>query len=567
MHSLKELKEISQELTLLYLEDEKNIRQQLSVLFEKLFGTVFSEENGQAGLETYKKHHETINLVISDIKMPIMNGLEMAREIKMINPNTHIIFLTAHNDMEFFAEAIEIGVDGFIMKPVDTIQLANAIYKSVNSIKMELELDEYHARIEEKLIETVEKLEHNYTHDSLTECRNREKLRMDLKETEHSCLLLINIDNFSAVNSTYGYRIGDSVLKSFTSFIKKILDERQPMYRLAGDEFIVLWKEKCTDKVRQISEKIINRLNEKEFDVDDCKIHLTCTIGIAEGYNNGLEEDYEDVLIKAHAAMEEIRQIGKNRYQVYSPDSPYIAKQKNNITWMHKVSEALKNDTIVPYFQPIIDNATLLPVKYECLSRIKDSVNVITPNHFIEPARLVGLLPKITEVMIEKSFKHFSKYHYGFTINITEDDLKARFLPDLLNRLTTEYNIDPKRVTLEILENISAQGSDEVLSQLLELKTMGFLLALDDFGSDKSNFYRLQKMNVDIIKIDGGFIEDITTNVNNEKIIKTIVLLAQNLGCDVVAEYVHSEEVFHKVRDLGIKYSQGYYFGEPKEKI
>jgi EAL domain-containing protein (putative c-di-GMP-specific phosphodiesterase class I) len=234
---------------------------------------------------------------------------------------------------------------------------------------------------------------------------------------------------------------------------------------------------------------------------------------------------------------------------------------------MLKVREALTNNAIVPYYQPIIDNKTMKIVKYECLARLVDFNSIIAPYYFIEPARLAGLLPKITETMFVKAFKYFQNKSHGFSLNITEDDLRANYLPSFLKHLANEYTIDPSMVTLEILENISAYGSQQALEQLLELKDAGFKLALDDFGSEKSNFCRLQQMNVDYIKIDGSFIKDINTNKNNLDICKTIVHLAQSIKCEVIAEFVHSKDVFETVKNIGIPYSQGYYFGEPKSII
>jgi len=567
MVNIKSIQALSKELNLLYVEDEPSIREQLKMLLGDFFKTLYVGENGNEGLNLYKEHKDEIDLIITDIKMPEMNGLDMARAIRELDKNVHIIVVTAYNDLEFFSQAIDVGVDGFIIKPIKGAQLMDILYKSSSLITGAKELKKYQSSLEDMLKLKSAELEKTYTHDLLTGCFNREKLRKDIRDDKENCLMLVDIDNFDTINSTYGYKIGDQLLIQFADFLKETTQTQQNIYRLAGDEFVILWKNSCDHRVVELSSRINNILKDKIFVIATCNIRITCTIGIADDTGNAKDGDGEDILKKAHAAIKEIREIGKSRFHIYSPDSFYIAKQKNNITWMHKVREALENDAIIPYYQVIVDNETQKPVKYECLSRIRDAAKIITPNHFIEPARLVGLLPRVTQVMMAKSFAYFANKPYGFTLNITEDDLKEGFMPILLEKLIKQYDINPSRVTLEILENISAQGSEEVLEQLKEFKAMGFLLALDDFGSDKSNFYRLQKMDVDILKIDGSFIKDITTNINNEKITKTIVSLAESMGCDLVAEFVHSKEVFEKVKSLGVKYSQGYYFGEPKPEI
>ncbi len=188
---------------------------------------------------------------------------------------------------------------------------------------------------------------------------------------------------------------------------------------------------------------------------------------------------------------------------------------------------------------------------------------MINPEHFIEPAKLVGLLPSITQVIMEKSYAIFANNSESFSVNITEEDLKNGHLAASMTKLGEKYGIEPSRVTLEILENISANGTNESIKQLHELSQMGYTIAIDDFGSDKSNFYRIHSMHVDIIKIDAAYIKDIDINKTSELIVKTIVSLAQAMGIPTVAEFVSSESIYNKVKSMGINYSQGYYFGKP----
>ncbi len=407
-------------------------------------------------------------------------------------------------------------------------------------------------------------LEHLYSHDKLTGCYSRQKLDEVLLKNDFSALLLININNLDFVNSTYGYTIGDEILKLFVSFLHNFLIDRNTLFRLSSDEFVILIDQNSSQDKEILAIEIIKALQNHKFEIENYSIILSCTIGITSKSD---ENFTETPLVRAHAAMKEARQSGANKFMTYSADSVFLQKQRANLEWMLKVKDALTNDAILPFFQPILNNETNKIVKYEALARLIENGNVISPFHFIEPARLVGLLPKITQIILMKSFKYFQNKPYDFTVNISEEDLKARYLLTLLTNLSKKYNIAPHRVTLEILENISAQENEAAIEQLLELKSHGFKIALDDFGSEKSNFFRLQKMNVDYIKIDGSFIKDIHTNKNNLNICKTIVHLAQALGCEVIAEFVHSAEVLDVVQKIGIKYSQGYYISEPKQEI
>ena len=214
-----------------------------------------------------------------------------------------------------------------------------------------------------------------------------------------------------------------------------------------------------------------------------------------------------------------------------------------------------------------MDNRTSKVAKYECLARLREPDQVVSPAHFIEPARLIGLLPHITRTMVEKCCAYFSGREEHFTINITENDLREGYMPDFLAEVTRAYGIDPGRITLEILENISAEGTEEALEQLRTFRRMGFPIALDDFGSEKSNFHRLQSLEVDFIKIDGAYIKNLDVNPNSLKIVRTITRFAQSMNARVIAEFVHSPEVQKVVEELGIDFSQGYHFGQPASSV
>ena len=205
--------------------------------------------------------------------------------------------------------------------------------------------------------------------------------------------------------------------------------------------------------------------------------------------------------------------------------------------------------------------------KYESLARILVNGEVVSPAFFIEPARLAGQLPQLTRRMIEKSFAYFSGKEEHFTLNITESDLLEGYLVEYLREMSVRYGIAPGRVALEVLENVSAEGTREALAQLQTFREMGFEIALDDFGSEKSNFHRLQELQVHYIKIDGAYIKNVHENENNYKIVRTIAAFAKSIGAKVVAEYVADEKIQNIVMELGIDYSQGYFFGKPEAEI
>ena len=182
----------------------------------------------------------------------------------------------------------------------------------------------------------------------------------------------------------------------------------------------------------------------------------------------------------------------------------------------------------------------------------------------MEPAKLSGVLFEITKIMIDKSFKEMSTNDYTFSINITEDDLSREYLKDYLEEKSLEYSIEPKRVILEILEGISSDGKASNIVQLSELKEQGYSLAIDDFGSEYSNFERVLDLDIDFLKIDAKYIKDIHTNKKSYEVTRAIVFFAKNAKIPCIAEFVHNEEVQAVIDELDINFSQGFYFSEPQ---
>ncbi|HEX5330948.1 two-component system response regulator [Sulfuricurvum sp.] len=549
-----EAKGHTENLNVLYVEDEYDIRKKMLKILEMLYANVYVAVDGVDGLQTYHQNRDTIDLVIADITMPNMDGLEMIEEIRLHDPDIHAIIVTAHNEPEYIIKAINTGIDNFVVKPIEMQQLMSVLAKSAKTVRMRKENKTYASHLEKMLEQKKVQLEHSYMYDSLTGCLKKEKLDYNVKNSPLHTLILCNIDNFDSINSTYGYEIGDRLLYLFAEYLRHHIQEGETLYRVASDEFVILSPMSAIEDTIRPIELLYQRIQSYYFNIEDISINLTCTCGIASSPN---------ALVKAHAAMKEARAIGKNRYHVFQEDSDYITRQKNNIEWMRKIRIALNEKRIVPYFQPIIDNQTLQIVKYEALARIIEDDTAITPYYFLEPAKLVGLLPSITRTMLEQCFAIFTDTNTSFSVNITEEDLQNSDLPSMLGDLTQRYAIDPSRVTLEILENISVNGTNESISQLRELSRMGYTIAIDDFGSDKSNFYRIHSMQVDMIKIDGAYIQDIDSNMTSELIVHSIVSLAQAMGIPTVAEYVSSESIYNKIKKMGVNYSQGFYFGEP----
>lgn len=398
--------------------------------------------------------------------------------------------------------------------------------------------------------------------DELTQISNRFALMEYIKDIEFGNLFLINVDNFNNINSTYGFKFGDKALVEIARLLSISKPPHSKLFRLNSDEFVIITKElKSSKELGVIASSIISFFDQIDINIDeDIDIRVSLSIGIAIGK--------KDVLLnQARIVIKELREHSRSAYKIYDPKSRFMKTQEENIYWIHKIKDAFMHENIVTYYQPIINNKTNKIEKYECLVRIVDDGVLIPPLRFLEASKLTGTLSLVTKIIIEQSFKKFQNTDYEFSINITSTDLHLNYLEDYLMKYVKIHNILPSRVILEILEDIETLDKPEIIKQLNSLRCSGFKIAIDDFGSQNSNFSRLLEFSPDYLKIDGIFIKNLLTDEKSLIITEAIVLLCKRSNIKVIAEYVHSGDIQEKVKELGIEYSQGYYFSEPKEDI
>jgi len=191
---------------------------------------------------------------------------------------------------------------------------------------------------------------------------------------------------------------------------------------------------------------------------------------------------------------------------------------------------------------------------------------LIAPIHFLELAKKNKLYHQLTKIMIEKTFEKFKHLPYSVSINLSVDDIVNK---DIYKFIMDKLKNSPisKNIVFEIIESEGIENFDQVLEFINSVKSYGAKISIDDFGTGYSNFEYLMKLKVDYIKIDGSMIKNIDTDKNSQMITQTIVEFAKRMNIKTVAEFVHSKDVFDKIVELGVDYTQGYYFGAPAQDI
>ena len=417
----------------------------------------------------------------------------------------------------------------------------------------------------ELVLKTInDELYFNSRHHKLTKCPNIDVLFEDIVPYNTQALLALNADNISLLNVTYGHEIVNTIIQEIAKSLKHNLPSNARLYHIGIDEFVITLDEPSQDQEMQLAHQIKAYFEQLPIITGEIKTHIKFSIGIA--IRSDKDESKIDIYKHTNIALMEAKQRGKGFTVEYNPSMSKFGSYTQLASNISILQNDLESGNLTPFYQPIIDTFTKEILKYEVLARMENESGFISPDAFMKAAQVAGLQVIITKEMIQKSFKYFSSSSTQFSINITKHDLLEEFLEEFLMQKTKKYKIDPKNVTLEILESIIIDNAN-IIKQINQLSACGYIIAIDDFGVESSNISRLTTLNAQYLKIDGSFIKDMNTNEDHHYIAESLVYMAHKLGMKIIAEYVHNEEIYEHAKLLGIDYVQGYYFSEPKETI
>lgn len=404
--------------------------------------------------------------------------------------------------------------------------------------------------------------------DLLTGLPNRSQLIDDLVVAKKPILLYLNIDDFANLNDFYGSKMGDQVLIHLSELLNEFASNTDcKLYKLHADEFVILFEEGILtkDNYQFILEETINYIEAKTIDCDAATcVSITISGGVAF-YD--LSDHFEDLLSYSFMARKVAKSENK-KFMLYSSGMRKDDDYQNNITWVNKIKDAIADDRIVTFFQPLIDNKTGAITKYESLVRmIGTDGKVVSPFFFLDISKKAKLYTKITKIVIDKSFATFEKLpKYEFSLNITVEDINDEYIPSyIFEKLSTYPNA--KNVIFEITESEEIADYAPIKSFIERVKSFGARIAIDDFGSGYANFEHIISLKADFIKIDGSLIKNIDKDRDSQIITEAIIAFSKKLGSKTVVEFVHNEAVYEKVKEMGADFSQGFYLGEPKPEL
>ncbi len=380
-----------------------------------------------------------------------------------------------------------------------------------------------------------------------------------------SLLILVHIEEFEMLEKFYNLTTIDKIEKMFGFKLLSYLPNTYKfdnVFNLDDGRYALLTD---LDTFMEHNIEIDSYLKEFVENVKNSILEIDgieYDINISLSYAFGKHMLYED----AKAGLDEV--IDRNIIICHSNDFSirHQLEAKKNLDVIKMVKIALDNYKIISYFQPIINNKTQQVEKYESLVRLVDEEGkVLTPYQFLNISKKGIYYTKITDRVLENSFKMLKAITTRLSINLSTIDIEKESTREKIYQLLEEYHDERDRLIFELLEDETIKDFENIISFVKRVKSMGVSIAIDDFGAGYSNFERLLKFEPDILKIDGSIIRNILNDEYSKNIVETIVTFAKRQKIKTIAEYVETKEIFEYLNDLGVDYSQGYYFGKPQE--
>jgi diguanylate cyclase (GGDEF)-like protein len=410
-------------------------------------------------------------------------------------------------------------------------------------------------------------------HDALTGLPNRvlftDRLEQAMIEaTRHRrmvAVMFIDLDDFKFVNDTLGHEAGDALLKNVALRLQNCVRRGDTVSRLSGDEFSLILSDIAhPDDVGRVAEKILesflqpHRIAERDH-------FITTSIGVSLYPNDG--QAVEALLKNADIAMYRAKERGKNTFQYYSSEMADAAHER--LSLINALRYARERRELLLHYQPQVDLKTGRILGMEALARWNNVVlGMVPPAKFIPVAEEAGLIVPIGEWVLKSACAQAQAWRaHGYAlrvaVNFSAHQFRQKNLVDMIVGVLNETGLAPKYLDVELTESVLMQSDETHLANLQRLEELGVKIAVDDFGTGYSSLSYLKRFPIDILKIGGSFVQDITTDPDDAAITRAIITMGHSLNLQVIAEGVETREQLAFLRENGCDAIQGYYFSRP----
>lgn len=562
------------------------------ILTRRLVRRGFEVVEAVGGLDALDKVAQAaFDLVLLDIMMPDLSGNEVLQRLRK-DPaceSLPVIMVTAKSQSEDVVTSLSLGANDYITKPVDfEVALARinaqlGIKRAADAARKERQaLEQRSAVLDVKLDETAHRLAEESRkrsvsedrlrflayHDSLTGLMNRQGFRdclfqvldeMPAKDSE-PLLMFIDLDGFKAVNDSYGHDVGDRLLKAVGERMTEILPATSSVARLGGDEFAAI-----LDSVSGSEEALAARLIEalsQPYRIGDNTVRIGASCGLARARN--FSGDLDGLVNAADLAMYHAKAKGTGGVVLF--ETRMLEQQRERRQLEIDLHRAVAEMEFEVFYQPILDVKSRNLVGFEALLRWPHKTRgMMSPETFIPLAEDTGLISQIGAWVLRTACEQATRWpeHIGISVNLSPIQFESpSLLPMIVNTLAAT-GLTPGRLELEITETALLSTEGKNVKLLEAIRQLGVRVSIDDFGVGYSSLAYLRSFRFDKIKIDKRFIQGLRDNQSDTAIVRSIILLGQNIGVGTTAEGIETEDQLGSVVAESCTQGQGYLFSRP----
>ena len=393
-----------------------------------------------------------------------------------------------------------------------------------------------------------------------------EKIKSANKNKDKFAMIFIDLDNFKFVNDSYGHLVGDKLLVEVGKRLNEMCNDEIMSFRLGGDEFIVLIENIDNQKKVANYSKYLHKTMASPFYINGYMFHITLSSGIVLYPENG--RNFEELLRNADTAMYKSKELGKGTYSFYDLEMGEATKEKIEI--QRDLNIAIKNKEFELYYQPIFNIDKEKITGCEALIRwIHPDKGIISPGKFINIAEENGAIIEIGKLVFESACEYAKRMHcsgykeFYVSVNISPYQLLYEGFTNFIIDTIDTIGVKPENIVIEITESVLIESLELAIDKLKELKSNKIKIALDDFGCGYSSLTYLKMLPIDRVKIDKSFIDDIKSENDTKNMTNIIILMAKQLGLDVVAEGVEEKYQLDYLKKHSCDMLQGYFISKP----
>ena len=556
---------------ILVIDDDEQVRRVLLDLFQDLYNCR-EVSSAEAGLTVLAQ--ESFDLVISDINMGGMSGLELVPHVHSLSPDSVVLMISGQSNIETAIEAMHAGVFDYIMKPFDIRHVEAAVERALKQSQLLVEKRRDKDELENLLQERTAQVDRLAYYDTLTSLPNRtlfedrltQAVALAQRANRRVAVLFIALDQLKKVNDTLGHLAGDQLMQQVAARLRGCVTESYTVARFGGDQFVLMLPgiERTKDAVDVIA-SIQEALN-PSFKLDRQELFATASVGVSFFPDDGQETS--SLVKNAGAALYRAKKSGGNEYRFYTADMH--AKASKRFELETSLRRAIDNQEFLLHYQPRVAIDSLQIIGLEALVRWQHpQMGLVPPGDFIPLAEETGLILPIGEWVLREACrqnrewqdKGFARMRMG--VNISARQFQQQHLSETVMRILEEAELGPEFLELELTESSIMSHPEATIDVLTKLQTKGVAISVDDFGTGFSSLSYLKRLPIDSLKVDQSFVRELATDPDDAALVMAIVSLGHTLRLRVVAEGVETQEQLRFLRLLRCDEIQGYLISKP----